>query len=116
MKNIFFLGLFAFSLSINAQDKSGVVTTTLLVKGNCEQCKKRIENAADIKGVKFFEWSETTKVAKVVYLASKTNLETIEKAIAVVGYDTPTQTGNLTAYNKLPGCCKYRTNVCTEKK
>ena len=116
MKNIFFIGLFVIGLNINAQNKSGVITTTLLVKGNCEDCKKRIENAADIKGVKFFEWSPETKVAKVIYIDSKTNIETIEKAIASKGYDTPTQTGNLTAYNKLPSCCQYRTNVCTEKK
>ena len=116
MKNIFFIGLFIFSLSVSAQDKSGVVTTTLLVKGNCEDCKKRIENAADIKGVKFFEWNPETKVAKVIYLESKTNLETIEKAIASKGYDTPTQTGDVKAYNKLPGCCKYRTTVCNDKK
>jgi len=115
MKRFITAALLVASISLWGQSPA-VVTTTLMVKGNCEMCKKRIENAADIKGVKFFEWNEDTKVAKVIYNSTKTDLQAIEKAIAAKGYDTPTQKGDSITYNKLPGCCQYRTGVCTEKK
>lgn len=116
MKQIILIIILFSGLNFLGQDKNTIITTTLTVKGNCEECKKRIENAADIKGVKFFEWNVDTKVAKVIFNSTKTNLETIEKAIAAKGYDTPTQTGELNAYNKLPSCCKYRGGKCEEKK
>ncbi len=117
MKYIIILSTVFLSLTFKGQsaDKT-IITTTIAVKGNCEQCKKRIENAADIKGVKFFEWDENTKIANVIYNSSKTNLETIEKAIAAKGYDADKQTGDISAYNKLPDCCKYRTGECKDKK
>jgi hypothetical protein len=117
MKQIIIIVSFFLSFSIKSQKGDNpIITTTLAVKGNCEQCKKRIDNAADIKGVKFFEWNETAKVAKVIYDSRKTNLETIEKAIAAKGYDTPNQTGDKNAYDKLPGCCRYRGGICSDKK
>jgi len=117
MKQIILIISFFLSFSLKSQTSDGaIITTTLMIKGNCEQCKKRIENAADIKGVKFFEWDEKTKVAKVIYNTSKTNLEAIEKAIAAKGYDTQSQTGDKNAYNKLPECCHYRSGVCKDKK
>lgn len=116
MKKIIIISILFLSYFSKAQDKNATVTTTLLVKGNCDMCKKRIENAADIKGVKFFEWDEKTHVAKVIYNSSKTSLDAIEKAIAEKGYDTPNHKGNDAAYNNLPDCCHYRTKECTDKK
>ena len=118
MKTIIILiisGFISFS-SKGQKAENNIITASLTVKGNCEQCKKRIENAADIKGVKFFEWDEKTKKAKVIYNSTKTSLETIEKAIASVGYDTEHEAANTNAYNKLPDCCKYRSGECKEKK
>jgi copper chaperone CopZ len=114
MKKIILLGLIFWAATGKSQNT--VITTTILVKGNCEECKKRIEDAADIKGVKLFEWNSDTKIAKIIYKSDKTNVEAIEKAIAAAGYDTPTQSGDITAYNKLPKCCQYRTGVCDDKK
>lgn len=115
MKHLILLLFLALFVNGKAQDKK-ITTTTLTVKGNCLDCKKRIENAADIKGVKLFEWNDKTQVAKVIFDNSKTSLETIEKAIAARGYDTQTQKGNEAAYSKLPKCCQYRHGVCEEKK
>ena len=50
MKTLISAIVLFFALNINAQNTT--VTQTFSVKGNCEQCKERIENAADIKGVK----------------------------------------------------------------
>ena len=43
--------IIAILFSINSQAQTTIKTATIAVKGNCEQCKERIENAADIKGV-----------------------------------------------------------------
>jgi copper chaperone CopZ len=115
MRYLIILFTLAFSLKGISQN-GGIVTTTLLVKGNCEQCKKRIENAADIKGVKLLEWNEKTQVAKVIYNSDKTNLAIIEKAIAAKGYDTEHEKASGEVYNKLPNCCHYREAACPDKK
>ena len=106
--------IFIFSLiilSINAQDKS-VKTATLNVKGNCDECKNRIENAADIKGVKLAVWDEKTQVITVTYKSDKVTLDQIEKAIIASGHDVGTAKSDDTNYNKLPSCCKYRDKKC----
>ena len=61
MKKIILIGLIFWTATGKSQNTA--ITTTLLVKGNCEECKTRIENAADIKGVKFFEWNTVLKNA-----------------------------------------------------
>jgi periplasmic mercuric ion binding protein len=101
-----------------AQDtpKKEVVTAFFKVSGNCEQCKKRIENAADIKGVKTSDWNADTKVLKVVYRADKVTEKDIKQAIAKAGHDVESFVADEASYNKLPGCCQYRDRKCEEKK
>jgi hypothetical protein len=72
---IFILG-FIFSLKIQAQ--TTVTTSTLSVKGNCGECKERIENAADIKGVKNAIWKEETQILTITFDSKKVTLEQIE--------------------------------------
>ncbi len=114
-KSITLLFLF-FILHAGAQEKSKIITSSITVKGNCESCKKRIENAAEIKGVKFAEWNAETKTLKVTYRNDKVSLEKIVAAILQSGHDTESEAAPSAAYNKLPGCCKFRTTQCTEKK
>lgn len=94
-----------------AQDK-GIKTVTISVKGNCEDCKKRIENAADIKGVKLAEWDENAQALTVTYKADKVTLEKIEAAVAASGHDTKNSNSTTETYNKLPSCCQYRDQKC----
>jgi hypothetical protein len=110
---ILFISLF---ITVKGFSQSTVVTSTLLIKGNCEQCKDRIENASDIKGVKNCMWDEKTKVAKIIYDAMKTDLITIEKAIAAAGYETANVKADPKAYSKLPKCCRYNEGACSDKK
>ena len=112
MKKIIIILLITAGMKSRAQ----VVTATLSVKGNCEQCKKRIENAADIKGVKNIEWSEKTHIASITYNLEKVGMSEIEEAIAKKGYDTENVKADEVAYKKLPKCCRYRDASCTEKK
>ena len=109
---IILMCLFAFK----SQAQQGIKTTTFTVKGNCEECKERIENAADIKGVKLLTWNADTKVASVTYNADKITLDQIQEAIAAKGYDAGNKKGNNLAYNKLPKCCQYRDGKCEEPK
>ncbi|PBQ34358.1 ATPase [Sphingobacteriaceae bacterium] len=102
------------SLSGFAQDAT-LKTSTLNVKGNCEECKKRIENAADIKGVKVSNWDENKQTLTVTYKSDKVTLEQIEKAIAASGHDVADLKGNEANYKKLPECCKYRDKACEKK-
>ncbi len=115
MKNRIWLCVFAF-ICIKLGAQNNIITTTLSVKGNCGDCKERIENAADIKGVKVCSWDAKTKVATITYNSQKTTLEKIEKAIAQAGYETQNQKANAAAYSKLPTCCRYNEGVCDEKK
>jgi copper chaperone CopZ len=109
---IIFLSLI-FSIKIQAQ--SSITTSTISVKGNCGECKERIENAADIKGVKNDVWNEETKILAVTYDTKKVTLEQIEKAIAKAGHETISQKADDRVYNKLPSCCKYKTQDCQKK-
>jgi len=86
---------------------SGIQTATFTVAGTCDQCKARIENAADIKGVKLCTWDPNTQIAKVTYNASKVSLEQIQKAIAAAGHDAGPIKATDAAYKELPGCCQY---------
>jgi len=107
---ILFISLFISTVSL-AQD-SGTKTITINVKGNCEECKARIENAADIKGVKLATWDEKTQMATIIYNADKVTALKIEQAIAASGHDAGNTKGNDSKYKKLPSCCKYRDKKC----
>ncbi len=113
MKNLILLFSLLCTMKIMAQ--TTVKTSTISVKGNCDQCKERIENAADIKGVKNSSWSEKTKVMSVTYDSKKVSLEQIEKAIAKAGYETVNVKADKNAYNSLPSCCKYESTDCKKK-
>ncbi len=78
------------------------------VRGNCGMCKSTIEDAANsVEGVAKAVWDVDQKKIKISLLNNKTNIMSIHQAIALSGYDTEKVTGNLDAYNNLPGCCQY---------
>ena len=114
MKTIILLILgLIFSFKIQAQ--TTITTSTVTVKGNCGECKERIENAADIKGVKTSSWSEKTKILTVTFDSKKVSMEQIELAIANAGHEVDKIAANEKAYNALPSCCKYKTEDCKKK-
>ncbi len=78
------------------------------VKGSCGMCETKIEKAAkSVDGVKKADWNLETNTLQVSYDESKTGLDSIQQAIAQVGYDTEKYSAPDEVYNKLPGCCKY---------
>jgi hypothetical protein len=108
---ITFMLLFALATNqIKAQSKT--ITDTFTVSGNCKQCKTRIEDATYIKGVKSAEWNKKTHLLTVIFNTEKTSLEKIATAVANAGHDNRLAKATDNTYNKLPGCCAYRTGVC----
>lgn len=100
----FLLGVMSFcSASLFAQSK----TDTVKVWGNCEECKNKIEKAAETAGAATANWSDETYLLVVNYDAAKTSVLNIEKSIAAVGYDTQNVKADDAAYKKLPKCCQY---------
>lgn len=113
---LLFMSIIIFFASILTAQETGIKTATFNVKGNCEECKKRIENAADIKGVKLAEWNLAKQVITVTYRADKVTLKEIENAVAAAGHDTKNIESPAANYNKLPDCCKYRDKKCESPK
>ena len=97
-------GVFAQAAS---KPKKEIKTIEFKVKGNCDQCKKRIENAAYLKGVKSTSWNEETQMLKVVFRADKVTEMQIHEAVAKAGHSTDKVEKDKTGYNQLPECCKY---------
>ena len=78
------------------------------VRGNCGMCKKTIEKAVNaVDGVSKVVWDVDKKKIDVSFDDSKTDEMAIHHAIAASGYDTEKVSGDLNAYNNLPGCCQY---------
>jgi hypothetical protein len=116
MKKMIVMALLALTGMLHAQTKGKqVLTATFKVAGNCEQCKERIENAADIKGVKTSVWDQKTQMLKVVYRADKVSEQDIRNAIAKSGHDVEGVAAPDSAYKELPDCCKYRDKKCEKK-
>jgi periplasmic mercuric ion binding protein len=85
-----------------------VKTEKFKVYGSCDECKDRIETAANsVAGVNKATWSDDTKMLDVTFDHSKTNLDTIQKAIAKVGHDTEKYRADDKTYEALPMCCHY---------
>jgi len=79
------------------------------VSGSCELCKERIEKAAkSVNGVNTASWDSKTQKIHVEFNSMKTDLDTIQKAIAKTGHDTEKYKADDETYKSLPGCCHYR--------
>ena len=108
MKTVSLFAAIMFSIfSINSSTAQTTKTETIKVWGNCGMCKTKIEKAAKAAGAKTANWNEDSKELKISYAANKTTSVKIQQAIAKSGYDTQDFTAVNTAYNNLPGCCKY---------
>ncbi|GIV26660.1 MAG: hypothetical protein KatS3mg027_0474 [Bacteroidia bacterium] len=110
MKTLSVALIILFSTAIiNAQNKNNsVITQTLHVKGNCGQCKERIESAVDVKGVKYAEWNKKTQILTITYKPSIISIDEIKNKILKVGHDVDSLQADEKAYQKLPDCCKFR--------
>ena len=105
LKNIFIISILAlFAGKTSAQQDSTIIIKT---SGQCESCKKRIENALNFeKGVKSAAFDVATKDVTVLFDPKKTSSEKIRTAITKVGYDADKMPADAKAYKRLPSCCQ----------
>ena len=87
--------------------KNGITTAKFTVWGNCGMCKETIEKALKISGVNKADWHIESKVLTVSLDTALVDLQTVQQAIASVGYDNVKYTGDNAAYSKLHACCQY---------
>lgn len=129
MKNIFVLVLFAALVLAGcgkgdnkiSEDKSsgqkdeqtnsgsdqGEVIVVQLPTMQCGTCKKNIEKAVKkIDGVNDVNVVVKDKIANINYDKSKTDLNKIEGAIVMAGYQANDKPADKEAYDKLEDCCK----------
>jgi cation transport ATPase len=110
MKNILLgMMLLVVTLSTRAQEKKKKnAKYDIEVNGNCEMCKKRIEQAAfSVKGVKSAEWHSDDTTLHLIINEEKCSLIDVKNAIAKVGHDTDEVKATDEDYEKLHGCCMY---------
>ncbi len=103
MKKIGFLILTTL-LSLSAYSQQ---TEQIKVGGNCDMCKNRIEEAAQIDGVVSAEWNMEDKILTIAYNPEKVDLDDIHQSIADAGHDTEKVRAKDETYKKLPACCHY---------
>ncbi|MEO0043586.1 MAG: hypothetical protein RL329_3034 [Bacteroidota bacterium] len=107
MKSIqIFICLIFLAGNVVAQSDS---TAHFPVQGLCGMCKQRIERGILGKGVKYANWNVDSKILTVVYKTAKINLQGVHERVAALGHDTELVKADNKVYDKLHGCCKYRT-------
>ena len=112
MRKLVLVALVAvLGFTVNAQEKkSKNKKVEVEVNGNCSMCEKRIEKAAfSVKGVKSAEWHADHQDLHLIIDENKCSVLDVEKAIAKVGHDTKDVKATDEDYDKVHGCCKYRT-------
>ena len=94
---------------------STIVTETLVVNGDCNMCKKKIETVCfGLKGMKSASWDDEALKLTVSYDSKKTNADAILKRIALIGYDNQNYRADDKAYYRLEECCQYdRSRITT---
>lgn len=108
MKKVIILFVLAFIANgVSAQELKKVEEVSIQTSAKCFDCKGRIEDALNyLKGVKFAELDNETKIVTVRYKTKKVNLDEIKAEIAAAGYDADEVKALDTAVEKLPACCK----------
>src|SRR5690606_33581727 len=92
----------------DASAQSRIVEAEFEVSGNCGMCKRRIEAALAINGIKYAEWNVETKTLKVAYRRDKFTEKEIHARVAATGHDTELTRAADETYSNLPFCCLYR--------
>lgn len=83
-------------------------TLSIKVAGQCEHCQERIEEALDQPGIIKAKWDRKSKLVMIKADTARISRAKISKLLADAGHDTELDKATDQAYDKLPGCCKYR--------
>lgn len=77
------------------------------VKGNCRECKARIERTAKKAGAKSAVWDMEKQTLTLDFDSAKISADEILKKIAEAGHDNEKYKAENSVYEKLPMCCHY---------
>ncbi len=115
MSSLCLIAAFIFLSIASTTAQSSIVTDTLVVNGDCNMCKKKIETACfGLKGMKTANWDDEALKLIVSYDSTKTNADAILKRVALIGYDNQNYKADDKAYYKLDECCQYdRSRITT---
>jgi copper chaperone CopZ len=91
----------------SAMAQNTIQKASFKVNGVCDLCKKTIEKSLQINSVQAAIWNPDSKVLKVKYDAALISLDSIQKRVAAVGYDTDKYKASEADYTNLHKCCKY---------
>ena len=84
-----------------------LIHTFLIVSGNCEACKERIEKAAlSIAGMYSASWNISEGRLSLTFDPRKTALDQISLIIAKTGHDTNLHKADRDVQSQMPDCCK----------
>jgi len=87
--------------------KNENLQTKFHVKGNCGECKERIETTAKKTGANSAFWNPETQTVTLGFDAAKVSADEILKKIADAGHDNEKHKASDEVYKKLPPCCYY---------
>lgn len=110
MKKIILVVLIMLAgFTMQAQEKKNKnAKQNIEVKGNCDQCKKRIEKAAyGVKGVKSAQWNADNQALSLIVDETKCSADDVRKAVAKSGHDTDKVKATDEDYKNLHHCCQY---------
>lgn len=108
MNNKIIVIAMAMLISAGAFAQNKAEEVSFWVAGVCGMCEKTIENALDVKGVIAADYNLETHQVKVIYRPKKISLDELHRRINEVGYDTEKSSASKEQYEKVHGCCKYR--------
>lgn len=115
MKKIIISSALLFVFTILTSSASSVTHVQFKVYGNCEMCKKTIEDGVyRMKGVKKVHWDMETQILHLTYQTKVISLTDIHEGISLLGYATDEVSANVKVYEALPYCCKVE-GACTPK-
>lgn len=93
-------------LTVSQLVQAKSVVKEIKVKGQCGECKDRIEKALDLPGISFATWNVDSKVLTIRFNNSRFTIDQIHKIISDLGYATGEVEANKTAEDALPKCCR----------
>lgn len=94
--------------AISPQAGGEFAKTSFPVSGVCGMCKKRIEKAAEGKGLASANWDATSNVLTLSYRVADYDISLAKQRILASGHDTDGKKADVRVYEKLPECCHYR--------
>ena len=109
--SLFLFILILFSSFNLIGQKGEIEKTSFKVWGNCEMCKEKIESTVSkVQGIKSVKWNMVTQKINIKFYPDSSTINSIQKTIASIGYDTEKFKAKDVDYNGLHSCCKYNRN------